>query len=365
MNGVDSPYQNDFFRVPTAPSMVASGHADQTVSFSGTGTTGDLVSVIADGSTTACSSTVVAGAWACTASATPGSHSYQASQLDQGWTPYTDESGYVGNAPLGTVLNGRSALTAPSTVLVTAPVAPPVMSYDFGNASVTITATGDPAGDGSSIEVYTVADGEGGSYSFNSYPACASFDSEGGGEGEEYYAETESSSLPTTQTCTLSNLTPGIWNIFSSQSVSGEQSSYQNDYFRVPDAPTLSAQTSTPNTVTLSGTGTSGDIVTVLQDGALACQATVAQGAWSCTISSTPGTHSYAASQLDQGFVVTDPEETYGRVYNARSALSSSTVTGRGRATSLRTTRLNAPGRRAPGRRRPRRQHSRPCSSGC
>jgi hypothetical protein len=65
--------------------------------------------------------------------------------------------------------------------------------------------------------------------------------------------------------------------------------------------------------------------VTVLQDGAPACQATVAQGAWSCTISSTPGTHSYAASQLDQGFVVTDPKENYGNVYNARSALSSST----------------------------------------
>ena len=116
--------QNDFFRIPEAPTMVANGHADQTVSFSGTGTTGDLATVIAEDGTTVCSATVVAGTWSCTATAIPGNHSYRAYQLDQGWTPHTDDSGNVDEKPLGIVLSGKSALTAPATATVPAASTP-------------------------------------------------------------------------------------------------------------------------------------------------------------------------------------------------------------------------------------------------
>lgn len=193
------------------------------------------------------------------------------------------------------------------------------MRYDFGAASVTITATGDPTGEGSGIEVYSVDDGAGSGYSFTSYPACVALSNEG--EGGGFAPQT---SIPTTQTCSVSNLTPGVWNIYSAQRVNGTTSSYQNDYFRVPDAPSIQARSGDSDSIILSGTGTTGDIVTALQDGTPVCQATVAGGAWTCIISSTSGTHSYTASQLDQGFAVTDPEQTDGLVYNARSAFSAS-----------------------------------------
>ena len=181
-----SAERNDYFRIPAAPTMTAAAQPGQTVAFSGTGTTGDLVNVTAtggsDGGTIVCTTTVIACAWNCTATATPGGHSYHASQLDQGWTPYqdNDSSGYVLRQPLGIVLDGRSALTTTATVIVAAPASPPAaptMSYVLGYGTGSSTATG-PEGALIHTELYSVTEpeGEGNGYTFGDpvlgcYPA--------------------------------------------------------------------------------------------------------------------------------------------------------------------------------------------------
>lgn len=293
-----SPYQNDFFRIPEAPTMAANGQPDQTVAFSGTGTTGDLASVIADDGTAICSSAVTAGSWSCSAAATPGTHSYRAYQLDQGWVPYTDDSGNVAGVRLGTVVNGRSALTAPATATVTAsptPPAAPTMSYVLGYATGSSTATG---AEGALVhtELYHVTEpeGEGNGYSFDS-PVVECSPGSGG--------TSSPATGPSVQECEFGALTPGIWNVYSWQDVDGLDSPFQNDFFRVPEAPTITASGHADQTVSFSGTGTTGDIVQVVtQVGASVCSATVVAGSWSCTAVSAVGSLSYRAYQLDQGW---------------------------------------------------------------
>jgi hypothetical protein len=293
--------------------------------FTGSGPARGSIRVLNDQNETLCTVAVVddTGTWSCTPSnavpagttgvlveaSTPGSPSD---------TFYTRDGALV---PM-TVGDGSGSPTQESPL-------PPAMTYAFSPAAVTITGTGDPNGEGTSIEVYVVnlAAGEGGENTFTSQPGCWASSDEGEGGGSEgtagfaFASAAEAASAPTTQVCTLSDLAPGIWNVYSSQIVNGQHSSYQDDYFRVPEAPTVTAASSAPEKVTLSGTGTTGDIVSAFEDGTPVCQETVVAGAWSCTVSSAPGTHSYTASQLDQGLVVASPER-HSNLYNAISPLS-------------------------------------------
>ena len=124
LDGKQSLPNYGYFRVPAAPAITANT-ADQTVNFSGTGTKHDLVSVLDRGLKQICSVTVDDhGNWTCSASATTGEHSFQAFQLDQGWSPRIDGA----ESPRSSVLQGKSALTAPVGVTVTVPDPTPTPS---------------------------------------------------------------------------------------------------------------------------------------------------------------------------------------------------------------------------------------------
>ncbi|WP_349897537.1 DUF2189 domain-containing protein [Parafrigoribacterium soli] len=303
---------------PTLTSPASGAVIQPNTTFEGSGPARGSIRVITDSNQTLCTVTVVpdSGQWSCTPSnpvpaattgvlveaSTPGSPSDTFYTQDGALVPMTvDDGSESGSDPPPTV--------APN---------PPTMGYEFSPAAVAITGTGDPHGEGTHIEIYVVnvGAGEGNTNTFTPYPGC----SRNGGDEGTAFATAE---LSTTQVCTLSDLAPGVWNVFSWQAVGGEQSLYQDDYFRVPAAPTVTAQSSAPQSVTLSGSGTTGDIVSVFENGAEVCQATVVAGAWSCTISTTAGPHSYTASELDQGLVVPG-SGNYGdsNLYNAVSALS-------------------------------------------
>jgi hypothetical protein len=344
--------RNDFFRVPEAPTMTAYPQSDGSVAFNGTGTDGDVVTVTTtggtDGGTVACTDIVAGDNWYCSASATPGTHSYHASQADQGWTPYpdADSSGNVDGSPLGVVLSGRSALSQTQTVTVVTPPtppAPPTMSYDLGYGTGSSTATG-PTGALVHTELYYVTEpeGPGQGYSFDQpVVTCAPASEVSGPDAagvmgpaalanvaagpQTLAADTHPSVMP----CDFGTLAPGIWNVYSGQSVDGLNSPMQNDFFRIPVAPTMTAQGAEDQTVTFSGTGTTGDIVSVLDDSdATVCSATVAAGSWSCTAAAPAGTHTYRAYQLDQGWApYTDASgdvggDPLGTVLSGKSALT-------------------------------------------
>lgn len=344
--------RNDFFRVPETPTLAAYPQSDGSVAFNGTGTDGDLVTVTTtggpDGGTVACTDTVAGGTWYCSASAVPGTHSYHASQADQGWAPYADKdgSGNVDGSPLGVVLSGRSALSQTQTVTVFAPPAPPTMTYNLGYGTGSSTATG-PMGALVYTELYSVTEPEGAGqgYSFDQpVVTCAPDSGVPGSEaagmmgsavvasvatGPQVLAAEQASVMP----CDFGTLAPGIWNVYSGQSVNGYLSPMQNDFFRIPAAPTMTVQGHRNQTVTFSGTGTTGDLVSVLdENGGTVCSATVVADSWTCTAAAATGSHSYRAYQLDQGWApYTDGSgdvggQPIGTVLSGKSALSS-TVT--------------------------------------
>ncbi|MBU1588945.1 MAG: hypothetical protein KKH51_13520 [Actinobacteria bacterium] len=99
--------------------------------------------------------------------------------------------------------------------------------------------------------------------------------------------------------CTASGLTPGLWNIYYSD---GDGGPHWDWFFRVPNAPTISAQPGVfDDRALFTGTGTPGDSVTVVTGaGGTLCTATVTNaGTWSCTADVGYGSASYYAYQRD------------------------------------------------------------------
>lgn len=99
--------------------------------------------------------------------------------------------------------------------------------------------------------------------------------------------------------CTASGLTPGLWNIYYSD---GDGGPHWDWFFRVPNAPTISAQPGVfDDRALFTGTGTPGDNVTVVTgSGGPLCTATVTNaGTWSCTADVGYGSASYYAYQRD------------------------------------------------------------------
>jgi hypothetical protein len=116
VDGIYSENRNDFFRVPTTPTLAARVNADRSVTFSGAGQAGALIHVQTPGGYEACQTTVAATTWSCTASPSAGRHSYLAFAEDQGFAAVT------GGEPADLSMQGLSA--ASTTVSVSVPAAP-------------------------------------------------------------------------------------------------------------------------------------------------------------------------------------------------------------------------------------------------
>ncbi|MBX3098498.1 MAG: hypothetical protein KF761_02875 [Salinibacterium sp.] len=101
-------------------------------------------------------------------------------------------------------------------------------------------------------------------------------------------------------TCLVTNLTPGMWNLYYSTEEGGNL--YWDWFFIVPSPPTLSpTSTGVPGVGGFRGTGTPGDTITVTTtDGKPVCTAVVApNGVWACTATVGTGSAAYRASQTD------------------------------------------------------------------
>jgi hypothetical protein len=198
----------------------------------------------------------------------------------------------------------------------------PAMSYSFSPSTINVTATAQ-ADSVAAIELYHVtSDGEGG-YQFGEpvdgcppNPPVSGFDFTGANQVES---------------CTFSGLPAGIWNIYSAQynNDANLQSSPESDFVNIPATPTIAARVNADRSVTLSGTGTAGNVVRVTSaSGAATCNGAVAgAGAWACTTTPSAGNHSYVAVEQSQGFVAptiegVPPDASYQGISAVTAAVS-------------------------------------------
>ncbi len=192
----------------------------------------------------------------------------------------------------------------------------PTMGYSFGPSSISATATAHP-GDVAAIQLYSVTpDGEGG-YNYG-------FPVDGCPPSSEGTAFDFGPATPV-ESCSFTGLAPGIWNVYSAEynEDAHQQSSAQSDFVMIPAVPSLGAAVNPNRSVTLSGSGTDGDLVIVRGgDGSTVCSSGVSGGSWSCTISPAAGTHQYQALAQSQGFVAHDPVHSVDNSYQGYSALT-------------------------------------------
>jgi len=277
---------------------------DSTPTFSGTGPV--LGSIVVNGGpfSPACSANVSdVGTWSCEATTAMPPDLY-------------------GNFQAAATRQDGSAGGFSEFVALTVAPAKPTVSYGLGYASVSVNAVGQ-SGSGVSVELYSVTEGgegegEGGGYSYDLVDGCPA-PLEG---SERVYAASPIS-------CSFSGLAPGVWNVYTNQVVEGIYSENRNDYFRVPATPSLGAKVNSDRSVTFSGTGQAGGLVSVqTSSGNPACQAAVVDFGWTCTATPAAGKRAYVAYAQDQGFAAATGEEAVDSSLQGISALSASvTVT--------------------------------------
>lgn len=169
----------------------------------------------------------------------------------------------------------------------------PTMSYVFGAASITPTATTTDGGTVAYKRYNPTDNGEG--YTWGTViDGCPDL-----GEGGFDFDGAPS------HTCTYAALAPGIWNFYAQQLVDDVHSDYADDYVLIPETPGFSAVLNADRSITASGSGTTDYLISVLNagDGTM-CTVTVgADGTWSCTFTPAAGSIDLRAIQHAQGFV--------------------------------------------------------------
>ena len=280
---------------PSAPSITAPATgsiitttADPTIS--GSGISGDTVTVSIDG-TVAGSTTVASGSWSFTPTTplTNASHSVTATQAATG-----GPSSAPSNTDTFTINVPASPPPPPGAPSITAPA-----------TGSTITTTADPTISGSGISGDTVTVSIDGTVAGSTTVASGSW-----------------SFTPTTP------LTNASHSVTATQAATGGPSSAPSntDTFTInvpasppppPGAPSITAP-ATGSTITttadptISGSGISGDTVTVSIDGTVAGSTTVASGSWSFTPTTplTNASHSVTATQAATGGPSSAPSNT-------------------------------------------------------
>jgi phage protein D len=268
--------------VPAAPAVTApiSGTAvmTDTPTFEGTGEVGGEVTIIDEGGSTVCTTTVAQdGSWSCTPSAplAEGEQTYEVTVTDD-----------AGNESDPTPVTLDVDTTAPAAPTVTSPISGTAVMTD----TPTFEGTGEPGGEvtitdegGSTVCTTTVA--QDGSWSCTPSAPLA--------EGEQTYEVT---------------VTDDVGNESDRTEVTLDVDT------TAPDAPTVTSPISgtvTSGTPIFEGTGEAGGEVNVYDDnGTVVCTTTVAQdGTWSCT-PSTPldeGEQTYDVTVTDDAGNESDP----------------------------------------------------------
>ncbi|GAA2089832.1 hypothetical protein GCM10009840_30780 [Pseudolysinimonas kribbensis] len=259
---------------------------------SGTGEPGDTI-LLGDGESTYCDgyySTPTVdddGQWICDTGEVGGP--LTAVQTDVG---AGEQDGQISDD--GLVLGYRSGAQSPPS----APVAPtadiPAVSYRHAPGSITVTAT--PTHDQPLDAVGVVLYSWDATNDFSAQARCGNALSTEA--APEIPVDVAQSDDGVALTCVFSGLTPGIWNPYSDQGTGA----WADDYFVIPVAPTIDSVTDRGSgAASIAGAGTDGDLITVTDGGTAACTATVAAGRWSCEARPGVGSHTFRASQVDQG----------------------------------------------------------------
>lgn len=148
------------------------------------------------------------------------------------------------------------------------------------------------------------------------------------GEGSSF-TETDTcnpTGEPPAISCSLTGLTPGVWNLYTVQDWNETYFSTVDEFVRIPTAPTsFAADVLDDRSVRFSGQGTPG-FRAIVSDGTpnTVCSAIVASnGRWLCTASPAVGTASYRSLQQSVGFDTNDFEVSSDRSLDGFSAFSS------------------------------------------
>ena len=300
---------------PAAPTITApaSGSTITTTAdpaISGSGVSGDTVSVSIDGSV-AGTATVAGGAWSYTPT-TPlanASHSVTATQAAAG--------------------GPSSAPSSADSFTINVPTPPGAPSITAPASGSTITTTADPAISGSGVSGDTV-----------------SVSIDGSVAGTTTVAGGAWSYTPTTP------LTNASHSVTATQAAAGGPSSAPSsaDSFTInvptpPGAPSITAPASGSTITTtadpaISGSGVSGDTVSVSIDGSVAGTTTVAGGAWSYTPTTplTNASHSVTATQAAAGGPSSAPSSADSFTINVPTPPGAPTITAPASGSTITTT---------------------------
>ncbi len=225
-----------------------------------------------EGSATYCivSEVPASGAWTCTPSAVPswtwGSVEFRAYGLDVTGNPTADDQ-----------IVGEFVPPAPTTEIV------------LGPASASLTAQG-TADTWFQTRVYeAILNGEGSSFTLRE--TC------------------DSAGDPPVIECSVSGLTPGIWNFYTNQDFEETYLETIDEYVLIPSTPTgFTATVLADRSVRFSGQGEPGfrAIVRDTAQNSVCSTIITAGGAWQCTVTRPVGTASYRSLQQSVGFDTLD-----------------------------------------------------------
>ncbi|HEU0206261.1 MAG TPA: hypothetical protein VFQ74_06180 [Pseudolysinimonas sp.] len=273
--------------IPPAPTMHVS--VSDGATFFGSGLVGDSIQVTDGEGTAVCTAVVQSrsgasgslGSWSCGAALFDSTQAYTATQTDAG-DPTVD-----GVDPGVSIVAGGISLPAPLTA-----VPDLVVDQQLRSAGVTVTAQQGAESSGTSISFYHYAS-DGDTVNWYAYPLDVPLSC----------PPIESSPIQGANTCVLAGLEPGP---YESYVVDTGPSPDFDSWWVVPETPSITSTVLHSNrTVTLRGTGVTGDAVRVIVDGANpACDGTVvADGSWTCTVAalSSGRSHSFQAYLQDIG----------------------------------------------------------------
>jgi hypothetical protein len=135
IDGLYSPYADDYFLIPSTPTFAAGVNEDRTVRFAGVGTPGYRVLVQNLAGTTVCEAIVgPGGTWSCSAAPATGTQAFRAVQQSQGFVAEM----------AGRSFQGFSSYTASVNVTVPAPPVPAVPAAPAPAPTPTPTPTPTP-----------------------------------------------------------------------------------------------------------------------------------------------------------------------------------------------------------------------------
>ena len=228
------------------------------------------------------------GAWSCTPSAVPswtwGVIELRAYGLDVTGNPTADDQ-----------IVGEFVPPVPTTEIV------------LGPASASLTAQGTPDTWFQTRVYEAILNGEGSSFTLRE--TC------------------DSAGDPPVIECSVSGLTPGIWNFYTNQDFEETYLETIDEYVLIPSTPTgFAATVLADRSVRFSGQGEPGfrAIVRDTAQNSVCSTIITGGGAWQCTVTRPVGTASYRSLQQSIGFDTLDYSVSSDRSLDGFSALTSS-----------------------------------------